>query len=268
MSPLKRQENLWFFLPPLFALLALAGVHLAGVNRDLFLFFNGWSAFGGDALWAHITVFGDGAMVLALLLPWWKKRPELVWAAVIAALFSTTWTHSLKPFFDAPRPPAVLDPASFHVIGSAIRNHSFPSGHSTGIFTFLGIMALLAVPAGLRWTTAARCGLIGLAALVAISRSVVGVHWPIDLLGGMFGGWLSAVGGILLMRRFPVAARPVPRAIALLIPAIAAGMLLFGYGTGYTAPALMQQVVGGVCLLMWIISLRPGSAFQARQVRQ
>lgn len=256
MLPLPPQEKRWFFLPPFFALLALAGVHFAGINRDLFLFFNGWSAFGGDALWAHITVFGDGAVVLALLLPWWKKRPELVWAAVIAALLSTAWTHSLKPFIDAPRPPAVLDPASFHVIGSAIRSHSFPSGHSTGIFTFLGIMALLAVPTGRRWTAAARCGLIVAAAVVAISRSVVGVHWPIDLLGGMFGGWLSAVGGVLLMRRFPVATRPVPRTIALLIPGIAAGMLLFGYGTGYAAPALMQQLIGGGALLLTALSLR------------
>jgi len=41
-----------------------------------------------------------------------------------------------------------------------------------------------------------------LAIPVALSRSAVGAHWPIDLLAGVLGGWLSALGGIALAARW------------------------------------------------------------------
>lgn len=255
--PLSRQEKRWFFLPPALALLALLGIVASGGNRQIFLWLNQLSAYGGDALWAHITVLGDAAVVLALLLPWWKRRPDLIGAAVLAALLATLFTHSIKPFADLPRPPAVLPIDSFHVIGNAIRKHSFPSGHSTAIFSFISVMVLLAVPAAARWATPARLLLIGLAMLVAISRSVVGVHWPADLLGGMIGGWLSGVAGILLNRHYHWQMKAPMRIAGFAFPAIAAGLLLFGYNTGYAAPALMQQIIGGICLALGALTLLP-----------
>lgn len=258
--PLSRQEKRWFFLPPALALLALLGIVASGSNRELFLSLNQLSAFGGDGLWAHITVLGDGAVVLALLLPWWKRRPDLIGAAVFAALLATLFAHGIKPFANVPRPPAVLPIDSFHLIGNAVRKYSFPSGHSTAIFSFVSVMALLAVPSAARWATPARLLLIGLAMLVAISRSVVGVHWPIDLLGGMIGGWLSGVAGILLNRHYGWQMKTPMRVTGFVVPAIAAGLLLFGYNTGYAAPALMQQIIGGLCLALGALTLLPRPA--------
>jgi len=141
----------WQWGPPLCALLLMIAVYASGSNRAIFLFLNHFSTYSGDALWARLTVFGDTAVILAVLLPWWRKRPDLVWAALLAALLATAWTHGLKPFVDAPRPPAVLLADSFHVIGPAHRNGSFPSGHSTAIFTLVGVMVLTSAVGWLRW---------------------------------------------------------------------------------------------------------------------
>jgi membrane-associated phospholipid phosphatase len=239
------RKTAWQWGPPLLALILLAVVYLSGSNRALFLFLNHLSAYSGDTIWAQLTVMGDTAVVLALLLPWWRKRPDLVWAALLAALLATAWTHGLKPFFDAPRPPAVLDAGSFHIIGPAHRNGSFPSGHSTAIFTLVGVMVLTLAKGWLRWP------LLAFAIVVAVSRSVVGVHWPIDLLGGMLGGWLSALGGVWLARCWQWEQKLVVRWLAALIPAIAAGLLLLGYKTGYAEAAMLQQGLGAVCLALW-----------------
>lgn len=237
----------WQWVPPLLALLLLGVVYASGSNRALFLFLNHFSIYSGDAVWAQLTVMGDTAIVLALLLPWWRKRPDLVWAALLAALLATAWTHSLKPLFDMPRPPAVLLADSFHVIGPAHRNGSFPSGHSTAIFTLVGVIVLTSAVGWLRWP------LLAFAILVAVSRSVVGVHWPIDLLAGMLGGWLSALGGIWLARCWRWEMKPFVRWFTAVIPAVAAVMLLFGYKTGYADAALLQHVVGAVCLILWVL---------------
>lgn len=241
-------KNLWQWGPPVLALLLFAVIYLSGSNHALFLLLNHLSAYSGDSVWAQLTVMGDTAIVLALLLPWWRKRPDLVWAALLAALLATAWTHGLKPLLDMPRPPAVLEEGSFHIIGPSYRNNSFPSGHSTAIFTLMGVMVLVLAKGWMRWP------LLAFAILVAISRSVVGVHWPLDLLGGMLGGWLSALGGVWLAERWPLGKRRVAHWLLAVIPAIAAGMLLYGYKTGYLEAALLQRLIGAVCLTLWVWS--------------
>lgn len=240
-----KRKAAWQWVPPLLALLLLAVVYASGSNRALFMALNQLSTYSGDTVWAQLTVMGDTAVILALLLPWWRKRPDMVWAALLAALLATALIHGLKPFFDIPRPPAVLLADSFHVIGPAHRNGSFPSGHSTAIFTLVGVMVLTSAVGWLRWP------LLAFAILVAVSRSVVGVHWPLDLLGGMLGGWVAALGGVWLARRWRWEKKPVVHWLTAAIPAVAAVMLLFGYKTGYAEAALLQQGVGAVCLALW-----------------
>jgi membrane-associated phospholipid phosphatase len=221
-------------------------VYLSGANTALFLWLNHLSAYTGDPFWAGITVFGDTLVVLALLLPWWRRRPDLVWAALLAAVMAAVWTHGLKYLADVPRPPAVLPPEAFHVIGPAYRTGSFPSGHSTAIFTFAGVVFLSSALTWLRWP------LLAFAALVAVSRSVVGVHWPLDLLGGMLGGWLSALGGLWLASRWRWGLRAPLRWLAATVLALAAGKLLIGHDTGYPGAIWLLRSVGAACLLAWL----------------
>ncbi|HET7197135.1 MAG TPA: phosphatase PAP2 family protein [Burkholderiales bacterium] len=186
--------RLW--LVPALAALGLAALLASGTDRSLFLSLNGIGPATSDWAWANVTVLGDTLVGFTLCLPLWRRRPDLVWAFALAALLGTAWARGLKPLVDEARPPAVLD-GLVHLIGPARSSEGFPSGHPTTAFAIAGLYAL-----GLRSRALAGAAL-ALALLVALSRVVVGVHWPVDVLGGALGGWLAAAGGIALARRTP-----------------------------------------------------------------
>jgi membrane-associated phospholipid phosphatase len=231
-----------YWLVPALAAGGFVLVFLTGSNRSLFLALNHLGPATSDLFWANITLVGDATVAFALCLVLWRRRPELLWAAALVALFGTAWVHGLKPLFDVARPPAVLGDA-VHVIGRAYKAHSFPSGHATTAFAIGGLFFLGARSIALR-------GAILVVVLVAsASRSVVGVHWPLDILAGAFGGWLSAVLGLALAektRRWGT--RPaVQWVLALLVGACAVALVL-GHPDDYPDALLFERMIGVACL--------------------
>ena len=108
---------------------------------------------------------------------------------ILAIGLATLLTDTvLKPQFGRHR-PYILD-AEVEVIGARLTNASFPSTHATNAFA--GAYALS------RAFPAARSMWWALAALVAIARVYVGVHYPLDvMIGGLVGlaaAWF-VVGG-------------------------------------------------------------------------
>lgn len=230
------------WLPPLAALVAFVALAAADQNRQLFLYLNAAGPVTGDALWAHLTVLGDTAVALALCLPLWRRRPDLIWALAVGGLLATAWVHGLKPWLEIARPPVVLGEA-VHVIGPAHATRSFPSGHATTSFFVAGLFAL---GLGSRRAFAAAL-LVALAA--AVSRAVVGVHWPLDLLAGAFGGWLAAVAGLAVARRFPGPGHS--SLVQWVLGAILAGCavsLLAGHDGGHPQTEWFLRVVAVVVL--------------------
>jgi hypothetical protein len=101
----------------------------------------------------------------------------------------------LKIYFNAPRPPAIIDRTIINIIGPALIGRSFPSGHTATIFTLAGILMFFFR------SLFARLGLILIALLTGLSRIAVGVHWPADVLAGAAIGCLCATIGVYSVTR-------------------------------------------------------------------
>jgi undecaprenyl-diphosphatase len=117
--------------------------------------------------------------VLAII---WR-RPWFFVALVTATLAADGLSYLLRQWIGRDRPPLVYaDPRP--LVGLP-HTGAFPSGHAASAFAAATVIAWasrrLAVPAYL------------LAALVAWSRVYVGVHWPLDVIGGAALGTLVAI---------------------------------------------------------------------------
>jgi membrane-associated phospholipid phosphatase len=154
--------------------------------------------------WAPLTI------VFLMASAWWVKLPLIAaagacsdvacrrripaggLAALGAAALATLAVTGLKDFFERARPP-VADP-SLDAIGVIPASTSFPSGHAATAFA-------AAVAVGLLYPRL-RKPLLALAALIALSRVYLGVHFVTDIvvgsaLGAAIGyasGWVVRYG--------------------------------------------------------------------------
>jgi membrane-associated phospholipid phosphatase len=235
-------------MPPAIGLALLAVLVATGANQGIFLALNHAGHPLGMLFWLHLTMLGDGAVALALVLPCIRRAPHCFWAALMAAVFAALWTQVTKQFIDVPRPLAALAADQFFQAGPAYRQVSFPSGHAAAAFAIAGIWIMGTSGNGSR-TVVLRWLLLLLATLVSLSRIMVGVHWPIDVLWGMLGGWLGAWLGLALHARWGWRTASVGGLLAgLLLSGVAAGLLVSRH---IRIPEVMpvQRLIGVVCLL-------------------
>jgi len=137
----------------------------------------------------HLGSYGIVWFTLAVLTVFLLRRPFAFPLVVIALFTSTAASDVIKLAVDRARPvddPLVREPTS----------SSFPSGHAT---TSFACAATLAPFVGRR----AAVVLYMLAAAIAYSRVYVGVHYPLDVLGGAVLGLSVATA----LRRLPAVLR-------------------------------------------------------------
>jgi len=199
-------------------------------------------------------VLGDTLVGLCLLLPFLRRRPDLVLAALWAALPATLLSHGLKTGLAVARPVAELG-AQVHVIGPYLQAGSFPSGHTTTLFVLASVLAL-----GLR-TRSMVPAVLMLALLAALSRVAVGAHWPMDIAGGILCGWLSGSLGLHLARRFGGADHAGLMAAIRLVLLAAAVALLVGYDSRYPLARPFEQALA---LAVLVFHLLPGWSLARR----
>jgi undecaprenyl-diphosphatase len=140
--------------------------------------------------------WGPVLAVFAVALAAWLVRAGRVRDAVVllaAPAASGTATSLLKLAFHRPRPD----------VGSAIHlpgTYAYPSGHTSGAFCVLLLLALLAAePRGERARRFALGAALALATVVAVTRVVLNAHYVSDVVAGACVG-LAAVSLALLVR--------------------------------------------------------------------
>ena len=136
-----------------------------------------------DFLMAGLSLAGQGGLVWVVIgATAAGRRPHLrplLWQVMLAvALAHVTVDLVLKPSIARSRPfEAILDA---RVVGARPTTYSFPSGHAASAVAGAFVTTLM-VPQ-------ARALLWALAALIALSRVYVGVHYPLDVLVGALVG--------------------------------------------------------------------------------
>jgi membrane-associated phospholipid phosphatase len=202
----------WAWIAPALLALALAlWLQLRAPQVELFLAINRWSGQFPVAFWSFATLLGEADVLFCLLSPLLLWRPQMIVAVLAAVPLGGLLSVTLKSLFQASRPASVVDPAQFNLIGIALGNASFPSGHT--ITAFAAALALVLVrvadgsgaaqrKAGSSAPLFAALALM-LATLIGLSRVAVGAHWPVDVLAGAACGWLAGCSGAWLSARFP-----------------------------------------------------------------
>jgi undecaprenyl-diphosphatase len=129
-------------------------------------------------------------IVIALVLAAVYRRWNVLILTVAAVYLADAAAGLLKALVDRPRPfvrypePKILVPRP--------HDASFPSGHAATSFAAATILSFA-------FPKAAPAFLV-LAAAVAYSRVYVGVHYPLDVLGGAALGALVAIALLRLVR--------------------------------------------------------------------
>ncbi len=241
MSERDLETTAWRWAPPLAFAAAFLVLWATGTDEAWFHELNGWSAVTGPQVWAGITIFGDALVLLALVLPILWYRPQWAWGLLLAAIITTVITHTMKPWLDLPRPAAVLGAEAITIIGPELRAKAMPSGHAAAALTLAG--ALVPVMKG----RGPRVVVLLLMTLVALSRVVVGAHWPMDVMAGALIGWMSGIIALRLMRhRAWMTNRVAVGILALALTGCAAA--LFVTRTGYPGTYGIQVAVAIACI--------------------
>jgi undecaprenyl-diphosphatase len=139
------------------------------------------------------TVLIGAGFLIALWL-WWRGRGRFASMLLLVILVGRGVTEVEKLAVARPRPE--LEP---HL--SVVKTWSFPSGHATSSMIFYLTLAL-ALAAGTRWQRPAALAAVLLSLLIGLSRVMLGVHWPSDVVGGWAFGMLWVLVTLKPAERF------------------------------------------------------------------
>ena len=184
--------------------LAMLLLGAGNIDRDVLL-----ALYAGDEPWLALA-----AIWLTKLGNWWTVVPitlagaawlfykRKTWAAItllICSFGARLLVILQKDYFSRLRPEEHLRMVEVHYM-------SFPSGHASNAIVAYFALALLLFDDPQRKRIAAGVTLV-LAFLIGISRPMLGVHWPSDVIAGWAFGlfWVALVFSV--MKRWKPAVR-------------------------------------------------------------
>lgn len=127
-----------------------------------------------------------GFLIIACLENSWQRRVQSIAAGFLSALIGRGIIAPIFYFFIDRQRPFVIFPDITSLITHGATN-AFPSGHAMVFFGLAIVMYLL----GGNFRTWSYIYAI-FALLIGIARIFVGVHYPLDIVGGLLVGTLSA----------------------------------------------------------------------------
>lgn len=145
------------------------------------------------------TAIGDPTVLiiaglLSALWLWFAGHRHLPWVLAAIVLVGRGLSEAQKYWIARVRPDA--EP---HLV--VVQTSSFPSGHATSSMVFFLTLALV-LGSGRRGHPLWVAGAVLLSILIGISRVMLGVHWPSDVIGGWAFGMLWVVLTLRLAQRF------------------------------------------------------------------
>ena len=150
------------------------------MNHDLFLWFNNFV--GQSVVFDTVAFFSARDLIFVLAAGYLgfifreaaRQRPRLVVATILCGLLAFQLVVLIHAIYPTPRPQATDLPVK--VLIEYANNYSFPSQHTIFAFLLATIVFCCRKRLGIAYLTGAT--------IIGLSRIVVGVHWPADVLAG------------------------------------------------------------------------------------
>jgi undecaprenyl-diphosphatase len=178
---------------------------MASFDLALFNYIHGLA--GVSRLLDFISIFfaeyaGYFLVVAFITWVWWKYEVRERWGALLFASLSVLIsrgliTEMIRFWYHRPRPFVLL---KFTPLIEQADKGSFPSGHASFYFAIAAVL----------WMYDRRLGnyFAAIAGVMGIARVFVGVHWPLDIIGGALVALVSVyIVRLLLVTYQPVSAR-------------------------------------------------------------
>lgn len=151
------------------------------------------------ALARGFTALGEptvliGAGVATALWLWYAGHRHLPLVLIAVTMLGRGLSEAQKYYVARARPDLET-----HLV--VVKTWSFPSGHATSSMIFYMVIALT-LTAGTRWHRAAAAGALALSFAIGVSRVMLGVHWPSDVVGGWAFGLLWVLLTLRIAQRF------------------------------------------------------------------
>ena len=135
-----------------------------------------------------------GAGVATALWLWYAGHRHLPFVLIAITMLGRGLSEAQKYWVGRDRPDLEA-----HLV--VVKTQSFPSGHATSSMIFYMVMALT-LTMGTRWHRLAAIGAFLLSLLIGLSRVMLGVHWPSDVIGGWAFGLLWVLLTLRIAQRF------------------------------------------------------------------